>query len=157
PYSRLQRMARLPQTGVSAAPTEQSVEWAASEDRDSVVVLLRSSFDHFADQLPPDYEVAAAIAARQILKVNCEGTLAALLFFETVGVSSTLRYWAVGAPFQSRRLGAAVIRHYFAIHSGVRRFLLWVVTANQNALTKYQHYGYAADGLFDLVFVNDRI
>ena len=83
--------------------------------------------------------------------------MAALLFFETVGLSSTLRYWAVDLAFQSRRLGGAVIRHYFAIHSGVRRFLLWVATANQNALTKYQHYGYAADGLFDLVFVNDRI
>jgi hypothetical protein len=157
PYSRLQRMARLPQASASLVPTEQTVEWAVPEDVQGVVRLLRDSFDHYADQLPPDYEVAAAIEARQILKIKCEGTLAALLFFETVGVTSTLRYWAVGASFQSRRLGAALIRHYFAIHSAVRRFLLWVVIANQNALAKYEHYGYAADGLFDVVFVNDRI
>ena len=157
PYSRLQRMARIPQAGASIGPAEQRVEWAASEDLDSIIALLRNSFDHYADHLPPDYEVAAAIEAHQIIKVTCEGRLAAILFFETVGVTSTLRYWAVVAEFQSRRLGAAVIRHYFDIHRDVRRFLLWVVLANENALSKYGHYGYAADGLFDFVFVNDRI
>jgi ribosomal protein S18 acetylase RimI-like enzyme len=150
-------MARSPQSGISLSQADQPICKAAPEDLSEVIRLLQNSFDHYADQLPPDYEVAAAIESGQILKLNCEGALAALLFFETTGLTSTLRYWAVAERFQSRGLGAALIRHYFAIHSTVRRFLLWVVLANQNALARYQHYGYAGDGLFDLVLVNERI
>jgi hypothetical protein len=157
PYSRLQRMARSPRASLSSSAAGESIGKAAAEDTSAVMGLLQNSFDHYADQLPPDYEVSSAIKAGQILKLNCDGVLAALLFFETTGLSSTLRYWAVGERFQSRGFGAALIRHYFSIHNTVRRFLLWVVLANQNALAKYQHYGYVGDGLFDLVLVNERI
>jgi ribosomal protein S18 acetylase RimI-like enzyme len=83
--------------------------------------------------------------------------LAAILFFETQGFTSILRYWAVAERFRSRRFGAAVMRHYLAMHSAVRRFLLWVVAANDNAVRKYQHYGYAPDGLLDQVLVNELV
>jgi GNAT superfamily N-acetyltransferase len=101
--------------------------------------------------------VRQAILSRQILAAKCEGQLAALLFFETQGFSSTLRYWAVAEAYRARRLGAALMRQYFSDQSQVRRFLLWVEANNQNAIEKYQHYGYAPDGLLDLVFINDLI
>jgi ribosomal protein S18 acetylase RimI-like enzyme len=157
-YARLQRMARLHHAGLAPAPgIEPPVHFAHRSEAEAIHLLLESSFDHFADQLPALHEIEAAIAARQILTVPCEGRLGALLFFETQGFTSTLRYWAVAEEFRNRRLGGALMRHYFGLHGAVRRFLLWVVADNHNAVEKYQHYGYLPDGLLDQVLVNEPI
>jgi hypothetical protein len=103
------------------------------------------------------YEIEEALTARQILALKCDGALAALLFFETQGFTSTVRYWVVAERFRSNRFGATLIRHYFASHPAVRRFILWVTADNENAVQKYRHYGYAPDGLVDYVLVNEMI
>jgi ribosomal protein S18 acetylase RimI-like enzyme len=158
PYARLQRMAR---TGGPAAPSASTgdvpVGWAEQEDGPAVLELLEAGFDRFADQLPILREIEAAIAARQILAVKIEGVLAAVLFFETQGFTSSVRYWAVAAPFRERRLGAVLMRRYLESHSTVRRFTLWVVADNRNAIEKYRHYGYEPDRLVDHVLANELI
>jgi hypothetical protein len=158
PYTRLQRMARPSQSGLPQSPGDNPpVVCADKGDREAILDMLDRSFDFYADQLPMPYEIETAIDNRQMLAIKHAGALAALLFFETQGFTSTLRYWAVAEPFRSRRYGSALMHHYFAIHSGVRRFILWVVADNKNAVQKYQHYGYAPDGLVDLVLVNELI
>ncbi|HWX22370.1 MAG TPA: hypothetical protein VN578_20915 [Candidatus Binatia bacterium] len=157
-YTRLQRMSRTAQSALPQAGGEDTpVTVAERGDSQAILALLEFSFDRYADQLPQRHEVEAAIEARQMLVVKNERAVAALLFFETQGFTSTLRYWAVAERFRSRRFGGAVMRQYFAGQSAVRRFLLWVVAGNKNAVEKYQHYGYAPDGLLDQVLVNERI
>jgi Acetyltransferase (GNAT) family len=158
PYARLQRMARPGgPIATQSAADDAKVVWAEQSDGRAVLELLETGFDRFADQLPLLREIEAAIAAPQILVVKAEGTLAAVLFFETQGFTSTVRYWAVAAQFRDRRLGAVLMRRYLESHSAVRRFTLWVVADNQNAIEKYRHYGYEPDGLVDHVLVNDLI
>ena len=103
------------------------------------------------------YEIEAAIAARQILAIKCEGVLAALLFFESQGFTSTIRYWVAAERFRAQRFGSLLMRHYFAAQSAVRRFILWVTADNDNAVLKYRHYGYVPDGLIDHVLVNGNV
>jgi hypothetical protein len=55
------------------------------------------------------------------------------------------------------RFGAALMRRYFASQDAVKRFILWVAADNDNAIKKYEHYGYVADGLVDLVLANEMI
>jgi hypothetical protein len=55
------------------------------------------------------------------------------------------------------KLGGALIHHYFALHGAVRRFILWVMADNENAIAKYRHYRYVPDGLVDHVMVNGMI
>src|SRR5262249_62351967 len=113
--------------------------------------------DRFADQLPTPYEIEAAITARQIFIIKQNGEIAALLFFETQGLTSTIRYWLVASQFHSRGFGSALIRHYFVTPPAVRRFMLWVTATNENAIQKYQHYGYKPDGLVDHVLVAEFV
>jgi len=158
PYARLLRLARAGQPGPADAGNEASeVVCADKADRQAVIDLLETSFDRYADQLPMSYEIEAAIEARQILVVKREGTVGALLFFETQGLTSTIRYWVVGQRFRSYRLGSVLMRHYFAAQNAARRFILWVTAANEDAVLKYQHYGYHPDGLVDHVLVNEMI
>jgi hypothetical protein len=49
------------------------------------------------------------------------------------------------------------MQHYFKTQNSVRRFTLWVNAANENAIQKYKHYGYALDGLIDCVLANKMI
>jgi hypothetical protein len=158
PHARLQRMARAggPMT-LQASTGDAPVGWTEQADGPAVLDLLEAAFDRFADQLPLLREIEAAIAARQILAVKVEGTLAAVLYFETQGFTSTVRYWAVAAQFRARRLGAVLMRRYLESHSAVRRFTLWVVADNRNAIEKYRHYRYEPDGLVDHVLVNELI
>jgi ribosomal protein S18 acetylase RimI-like enzyme len=158
PHGKLQRMARSGgKVQAAAVPDDATVVWAEPEDAPAALELLEEAFDRFADQLPCLREIDAAIAARQILVVKIEGRLAALLYFETQGFTSVVRYWAVAAEFRARRLGAALMRRYLELHSSVRRFTLWVVSENRNAIEKYRHYGYEPDGLVDHVLVNELI
>lgn len=157
-YARLIRLARASQPN-QPQPSRDGTEviWAKKADQQGIMNLLETSFDRYADQLPLAYEVEAAIEAQQILAIRCEGALAALLFFETQGLTSTVRYWVVAERFQSHRFGSALIRHYFTAQSAVRRFILWVTAENENAVMKYRHYGYHPDNLVDQVLVNEMI
>ena len=157
-YSRLQRMARSHSAELPAAIYgDASAEYAGPGDRLAIADLLDSSFDRYADQLPAMHEIDAAIENRQMLAIKCAETLAAVLFFETQGLTSTIRYWAVAERFRARRFGAALMRCYLQAHSAARRFVLWVVATNENAVQKYRHYGYAADGLIDHVLANQFV
>jgi len=157
PYSRLVRLARV---ASAVTPSHQSVapiEVAVEPDGPAVLTFIQHAFDRFADNLPTADEIAAAIAARQIPVIRQNGAIAALLFFETQGLTSTIRYWLVEPRFHSRGFGSALIRHYFTGQPAVRRFILWVTATNENAIQKYQHYGYKPDGLVDHVLVNDTV
>jgi hypothetical protein len=162
-YSQLVRLARVrntadnPTQGPAPASSSTAVELALETDGPRIVELLEASFDRFADQLPFDYEIRAAIANQQIFVIRQESAVAAFLHFETHGFTSTLRFWVVGQPVRASGFGSTLVRHYFASQTTVRRFILWVNAANENALQKYRHYGYAPDGLVDHILVNSLI
>jgi GNAT superfamily N-acetyltransferase len=158
-YNRLFRMARMvpPVTPPVATMADSRVVVAAPADCQPILDLLLRSFDRLAEQIPMLYDIEAAVAEGQIRVVRSGGKLAGLLFFETQGMTSTLRYWLVAPEFQSQRFGSGLMHRYFAEHPAVRRFLLWVVAANIQAIGKYEHYGFAPEGLVDYVFANEKI
>lgn len=158
PYRRLHRMVRIGQSHVQLSSANGvPVVYADRVDAQAIWDLLCSTFDRYAEQLPTLYEIEAAIENHQILAVKQEGTLAGLLFFETQGFTSMLRYWLVSEPFRAFHFGSALMNHYFATQKAARRFILWVLSGNEHATQKYRHYGYAPDGLVDLVLANQII
>ena len=157
-YQQLYRMSRVGQSALPAAVgAELPVTVAGRADVPVILALMENSFNLYAEQLPTAAEIENAVASGQIFIVRLEGDLAGLLFFETQGVTSTLRYWLVAEPFRTRHVGAALMRHYLATQSTVHRFLLWVVASNGNAVQKYRRYGFAPDGLVDHVLVSGAI
>jgi ribosomal protein S18 acetylase RimI-like enzyme len=155
-YARLQRMARPAQTN-SSADVNLPVVFAEKTDALAVLELIENAFDRFGEQLPALYEIEVAIANRQIFIVKRDGEIVGLLFFETQGFNSTVRFWAVAEKFRALKIGSALMQHYFKTQNSVRRFTLWVNAANENAIQKYKHYGYAPDGLIDCVLANKMI
>ena len=157
-HTRLFRMVRMAQP--FAEPVEEKngkIEFANIADGQSVVDLLESAFNRYGEQLPLLYEIEAAIEAKQVLVARHEGKIAGLLFFETQGMSSTLRFWAVAPQYRALKFGSALMRQYFVTQNAVKRFVLWVAADNVNAVQKYGHYGYKPDGLVDYVLANQMV
>jgi len=155
PYAQLQRMARIGQP--EAASGDAQIGFAEKADNRAVLGLLENSFDRYAEQIPMLYEIESAVDGRQILVARRDNMLAGLLFFETQGLASTVRFWTVAEQFRSLKIGSALMQCYLKTQKAVRRFTLWVNANNENAIQKYRHYGYAPDGLIDLVLANKMI
>lgn len=156
-FTRLYRMARVGQAVPAAAAESSPIVFAGAADAPAILELLERAFNRFGEQIPTLYEIEAAVQARQILAAKHDGALAGLLFFETQGVTSTLRFWAVGEEFRALKFGSALMRQYFAVNPTVKRFNLWVAADNINAVQKYGHYGYTPDGLVDYVLANELV
>ncbi|MGD1089944.1 MAG: GNAT family N-acetyltransferase [Verrucomicrobiota bacterium] len=154
-YAQLQRMARMGRPGSTTGRSQ--IVFAEKSDCRAVMKLIENSFDRYGEQLPMLYEIESAIESHQILVSNHNGELAGLLFFETQGFASVVRFWAVAEKFRALKVGSALIRHYFETQNSVRRFTLWVNANNDNAIQKYCHYSYKPDGLVDHILVNKMI
>lgn len=155
PVSRLVRLCRQnAELAAAAGRSEFEIDFALAEEAPAVLNLLEELFDPVVYQVPALYEVETAVRLRQVLVIRRDDNVCALLLFETLGVSSTLRFWAVSPHARAAGMGAALLRRYFQIHSAVRRFILWVDEKNQNARDKYARFGYVPDGLFDHILVS---
>ena len=154
-YKRLARMGRAGRE-ITAAVGD-GIVLATRHDAGAIIALLERAFDPYAKQLPSLEEIEAAAEAFEILLLKRGSALAGLLFFETRGVTSTLRFWAVAQEFRGTCVGSALIRHYLASQRGVQRFVLWADADDRVLIEKYRHYHYAEDGVVDYVLANDLI
>ena len=149
-------------------PHDPEVVFASRDDAAALAGMLDTALDRHAEQIPDEDELARAAADRKILVIRSGqaadeagsgrgsspvGSIAGLLFFELTGQSSLLRHWLVDPAHREQRIGARLMRRYFADCKDVRRFLLWVISDNHNAIDRYLHYGYQQDGLIDQVLI----
>jgi hypothetical protein len=147
-------LVRMTAKGPMEQPVLQpEVELALSADGPALAHMLDVALDRFAEQIPDTSEMAAAAADNKVLLVRSGSTIAGLLYFEVTGQSSLLRHWLVDLAYREQRVGARLMRRYFAECTNVRRFLLWVISDNHNAIDRYRHYGYEQDGLVDQVLI----
>ena len=136
-----------------AATVDPEVVFADRDDTTALADMLEAALDRHAEQIPDADEVTRAAAERKVLVIRADVGIAGLLFFELTGQSSLLRHWLVDGAHRDRRVGARLMRRYFAECKDVRRFTLWVISDNANAIERYRHYGYQHDGLIDQVLM----
>ena len=160
PYNQLSRMVR-PAHKEQPTPADDQRKsgrgFANEGEGKAILTLIEAAFDRYSKQIPSTREIHAAIEACQILTVRHEDELAGLLFFETRGVTSTLRFWTVAEQFRDRHLGSELMRQYLTTQSTVQRFVLWVESDNTDTVQKYRHYHYTKDRVTDYVLANDLI
>jgi hypothetical protein len=157
-HSKLCRMSRTTRLGVSPDASGPSpTPFAETGDCPGILALLENTFDPYGEQIPTPYEIEAAVKGRRILVIRQDGRIGGLLFFETQGLTSILRFWVVAPECRARRFGSTLMHQFFSSQRASRRFLLWVATDNLQAVQKYRHYGYVSDGLVDHVLANELI
>jgi len=152
-YAVLVRMTRLAGSALPDAAEAAGVEWAEAADAPAVLSFLERLLDRYAEQIPDLVEIAAAIAHRNVLLVRYGGELGGVLHFELQGKTAILRYWWLDDRFRAQGIGARLIRRMFTLCASARRIVLWVFAGNENAIVRYEHYGFRRDGLVDQVMM----
>ena len=71
--------------------------------------------------------------------------------------TSVIRYWFVSDKCRDQGVGSKLMKTFFNQHSTVKRTLLWVITSNKNAITRYKHYGFMPDALVDQVMTKGAV
>jgi hypothetical protein len=130
-----------------------STDVVTERDATNVLKLMDENFDQYADRIPDEIEIGDAIREKKIIAVKNQGVLIGFLWYDRIGLTSTIRFWCVSRAIQGGGVGGGMIRAYRQVCGDVRRHLLWVRDNNSQARACYQHYGYVADGLEDHVLL----
>jgi ribosomal protein S18 acetylase RimI-like enzyme len=148
----LVRMIRMASPEEVAEP-ESDVEFAEATDVAAVVDFLGRLLDPYTDQIPDENEIREASARQNIILVRRGESVSGLLLFETMGLTSHLRYWYVDGSARNQGIGARLMRQYFRLSMGSKRVILWVVGDNSDAISKYRHYGFRPEMLVDRILI----
>lgn len=154
-YTTLLRMTRTVERP-DPPETNSSALCAKAEDLFGISEFLERVLDPLRDHMPGLAEIEKAIAARQILVEKSLHEIRGVLLFESTAASSILRYWYVDPAKCNQGVGGRLMKEYLRLSRGKRRISLWVVSDNQGAIEKYQHYGFQFDGLSDRIMTRSR-
>jgi len=134
--------------GVDEAP---GIEVATQADVGAVRAFMRRWLDPLSEQVQTQEELSASAAAGRMLVARDDDQLAGFLIFEQTGLSSAVRYWHVDPAQRGRGVGSRLMRDFLRRCADSRRIVLWVLGDNADAIAKYRHYGFEADGMVDRI------
>lgn len=149
----LHRMTRIVESPYWSADKAAGAGLATASDPLLILEILERSFDSYSEQIPPIDEIKAMVDGGNVLTVCKEENITGLLFFEVAGYTSILLRWWVAEAYRGYGIGSRLMHAYFEKCPNVKRFMLWVITTNEEAITRYCHYDYQEDGLVDQVMI----
>jgi ribosomal protein S18 acetylase RimI-like enzyme len=147
------RMSRQANSNLPDESDRGEVGFAGPADAPAILELLERLFDRFSKQIPDLDEIRDAISRNSILVCRQGMAIAGLLFFETAGLTSTLRYWCVDATFREQRVGSRLITSFFRVCRASKSIVLWVYAENDNAIRRYRHYGFQDEETVDQILI----
>lgn len=152
-HTALHRMTMTNAGQLAPVADDPEIVFANADDAAVLVGMMEAMLDRHAEQIPDADDLKRAAAERKILVIRSGAAIAGILVFEVTGQASLLRHWIVASAHRDRRVGARLMHRYFSDCKDVRRFILWVISDNDNAIDRYKHYGYQQDGLIDQVLM----
>ena len=154
-YTSLVRMSKVAENPSATVPDADSLSYADRQSADEVFLMLNRYFDPIAEQIPLKDEIYKLADDRQVVVYFDElQTIQGFMIFELTGMTSYLRYWFVHPEHREKRIGSALLRKYFYESRYTKRQLFWVIRSNENAIKRYEHFGFKKEELFDYVMIN---
>lgn len=132
---------------VEDAP-DDGVQKATEADVKAVSALLHTHFDEQTEQLPYDEQLLDLVHRGQILLCN---DMAGFLIYEKTPGTLYLRYWFTHPDHRNQGIGSRLIRRFLQEGKDTARQILWVIRSNENAIVRYEHYGFAPENMYDFV------
>lgn len=133
------------------------IKHASNEQAQELLDILYHFFDERTEQIPFLEEIESLIERENVLVFEHKGKIIGFLIFEKSMATLYLRYWFVHPEYRNMKVGSKLLNHFFHKGRDCKRHQLWVIRTNDNAIVRYQHYGFKAENLYDLVYTNKKI
>jgi len=157
-YTTLVRMNKINSDHTNDDCKLKSLSYADKLKGFQVFTMLRDYFDPYAEQLPLIEEIYKWTADSRIITYSDDlQTIQGFLIFDLTGQTSYLRYWFVHPEHREKKIGSTLIRSFFYESRDTKRKLFWVIESNENAIKRYEHYGFKREELFDYVMINKNM
>jgi ribosomal protein S18 acetylase RimI-like enzyme len=157
-YTSLVRMSKINFGNYSSDKDSKFISYAVLSKGLKIYELLQNYFNHYAEQLPLIEEINSWIANNGILIYsNDYSTIQGFIVFEIIGQTSYLRYWFVHPDHRDKKIGSALLYSFLAEGNNSKRQLFWVIESNDNAIKRYEHYGFKKERLVDFIMINKNI
>lgn len=132
---------------------DSRVKYAVKEDAPLVQDIFLRDFDPIAEQLPSIKEIEDFVDRKQLLVIKDEDKICGFLIYELTGVTWYLRYWYTSPEYRNKGIGAGLLRTSLLYGIESKRQILWVISENENAIKRYEHYGFQKELVNDYVMI----
>lgn len=114
--------------------------------------IFQTHFNPEVEQLPSDTELERWIAKGGVLVQRDEhGRVQSFIIYDLNKASLYLRYWFVNPQMRNCGVGGHLMRAMFFYAKETKRQYFWVISNNENAIRRYEHYGFKAEPMKDTV------
>lgn len=155
-YKHLFRMIHVGPMIVEENEINDSVISANMNDIVAISNALYQCFDPFAEQLPSNMELSDHISNDEIILIMDKDTICGFIIFEIVGVTWYLRYWYTSPDYRNLGIGAKLLKASLIKGKNTKRQILWVMSNNENAIKRYEHYGFKRELLNDYILIKRK-
>ena len=124
--------------------------YATRDDVSLINELLHTHFDEQMEQLPLVEELEKMVEQKHVLLSMREGHVAGMLLFD-LNATLYLRYWLVLPEYRNQGVGSELFRQFLWEGRETKLQILWVNQANENAIVRYEHYGFKKENMYDYI------
>lgn len=157
PYQHLFRMSHIGLMADDSWEVDQDVMFGTNEDVKLLHDALVKNFDPLSEQLPSVEELGDFIKQKQVLVIKEGENLCGFIIFEVIGMTWYLRYWFTCFTYRNQGVGAKLLKSSLFLAKETKRQILWVISDNENAVKRYEHYGFKRELMNDYVLIKKRI
>lgn len=147
----LVRMNRVGELDASLTKQGEHIRYADLMDLKTINELLHTHFDEQLEQLLLEEELEKMIEQRHVLVCDRGDKVAGMLLFDLSASTLYLRYWLVLPEYRNMGVGSELLRHFLWEGRKTKRQILWVNQANENAIIRYEHYGFKKEDMCDYI------
>lgn len=152
-YQSLYRMVHVGQMASDDWDIDSRVQYGDKDDVKLVYDTLQKNFDPLAEQLPSLKEISDFALRKQLIVIRDGDKLCGFVIFEVIGMSWYLRYWYTSSEFRNQGIGTALLRTSLVYGKKTKRQIFWVIEDNENAIKRYEHYGFSRENMNDYVLI----
>lgn len=129
------------------------VRKAKEDDIPAIKNYFSLYFDKYIEQIPSIEELVNWIGLGHILVYEMNELIAGFIIYDCTPALYYLRYWFVNPEYRENRIGSALLRASECGDCLSRRQMLWVIDNNDNAIKRYEHYGFIREQLTDIIYM----
>jgi len=146
----LQRMIKV---GIDEASQVDNANVISAKENDipAIQTILLQNFDSLSEKIPSVEELERFVDGNQIFIYKDKDTIAGLIIFELTTSVFYLRYWYTSNDYRNKGIGSSLYKKVMYKSGKIKRQMLWVVSDNENAIKRYENYGFKLDKLSDIV------